>query len=260
MQVEGLRMRVLTACMVFWCLAGMGCTQERSARIELDDGRVVSGPVVTLDSASITLAVEGRSVTFATAQVRHCRFSRLPRDDGDAVGDSHAAWSTQVALPNASAAASDRSRAVVAANPKSSPLERRLVAMESRFPWLQPTEPRQWACLSVSIFALLSFALHLTARLCGAEQRGFGRSASVSLALLLAFVGQLALVPDGLVPLLVASVGNGCLLIAVLRRVYGQTTATATVALGLLVLQGGALWFVLRVLDTALRALGGCPA
>jgi hypothetical protein len=112
----------------------------------------------------------------------------------------------------------------------------------------------------VSLFALLSFALHLAVRLCAAERRGFGRSAGMSLALLVAVVVQLVLLPDGLVPLLLAMVGNGAALAYGMRKVYGLSLAPACVAVGLLALQGGALFFVLRVLDTALRALGGCPA
>lgn len=241
-------MRLLGCLFLLLMLARPACAQERLAFVELEDGRAFSGLVIHLDSNTIALQVNGKLQAFRTAQVRHCRFERAPGADPEGVA----------------VVAQDREPPAVVFNRSPTPQAsgtpvflRRMQSIERCYPWLEPTNEAQWASLGISFFALLSFAIHLSSRICASERSGFGRAAGLSLWVIATVAGQAALLPDSLPVLAIAGIVNAVILVQLVRKFYALPAFTALLCFGLMCLQGGGLLMALRVLDVALRAVGG---
>lgn len=135
-------------------------------------------------------------------------------------------------------------------------LDRRLRALDDRFPWLAPTESFQWVSLGVTLFALLSLAIHFAARLSATELLGFGRATLIAAWIMLAGFVQVAIVPDASPALALAVVVNAVMLLLCFRFVYDLSVPAAGLAVFLFAIESGLGLALLRLIDATLRSIG----
>lgn len=134
--------------------------------------------------------------------------------------------------------------------------ERRMEALDMRFPWLFPAEPLQWISLGITLFALLSLGVHFAARVAATEEMGFGRAAAMGFWMLVAGIAQTAVVPGSREALGLAGALNAAVAIVLFRVVYGLSLAASLLALCMFSVQGGLLYGLLMLIDATLRSIG----
>jgi hypothetical protein len=132
----------------------------------------------------------------------------------------------------------------------------RLRALDDRYPWLAPTESFQWVSLGITLFALLSLAIHIAARLAASELLGFGRATLAAAWIMLAGLVQVAAVSDAGHALALAVVANAVMLLLCFRFLYRLPVPAAGLAVFLFVVQVGLGFALLRLVDATLRSIG----
>jgi hypothetical protein len=242
-------MRALLVLLCLWC-AGALAAQERQARIELDDGRVVIGRVVQVDNTGIALRVDDRVVAFRNAQIRSCHFEEVEPEAPPPPAPAVETRPVPAAAPDDAPGEPDgphRTRAL---------WDSRLHAFEAAFPWLVPKTGAEWLSLGLTSFALLAIAVHIAARLSATDRLGFGRAIMLASWFLVSTLLQVALVPNhaaGVALVLLANVGVA---VALFQFAYGLSTAAAGLAVFLLGLESGLCFALLRLTDATLKNIG----
>jgi hypothetical protein len=243
-------MRALLVLLCLWC-AGALAAQERQARIELDDGRVVVGRVVQVDNTGIALRVDDRVVAFRNAQIRSCHFEEV---EGEAPAPPAAPG---VETSPAPVAAPDDAPAEPEGPHRTRALwDSRLHAFEAAFPWLVPKTGAEWFSLGLTTFVLLAVAVHIAARLSATDRLGFGRAIMLASWFLVSTLLQVALVPNhaaGVALVLLANVGVA---VALFQFAYGLSTSAAGLAVFLLGLETGLCFAILRLTDATFKNMG----
>lgn len=239
--------------------------QERPATIVLDDGRTLAGTLVAIDLGSLRLRVGDEVLTLATESIRMCRFdgtepAPAPTEPvrpestpaAPAVEARTAAPAAPVAPAPVTAAPPARPtpappRTVRAPLPApvaqgdeaaaphdlrhQSRFRARLQAIDAAFPWLVPGEPTQWVSLSLLLFAFLSFVVHTSVTVVGADAPAFSRSMGIALWYLLTGLLQMAMVPSVHVATFSMLIGNTAMALFWLRNLFGVSRGGAMVAL-----------------------------
>ncbi len=250
---------LLCLALVFGC-SGWAVGQQKAASLQLEDGAVVEGLVVSLDAQRVVLRIDDEERAVPTDLIRSCRFFEVEAaanapsapPASDPAGRPAPLGET---TPVSATADADPGRASMAPV-RRSPWQRRAMALDRRYPWLFPAQPLQWISLSVMLFALLSLASHWSARLVAGEAVGFGRALGYALLLLVAGATQAALLPDSRAAGLGAAVGSGllvllgnklCFRLSVVRSLGASMLLSAFALLG---------YGVLHLVDATLRSIG----
>lgn len=274
------RMRSLLLLLLVLLSTALGRAQQRHALVQLEDGKVLEGAVVALDLTSLQLDVGNEVVIVPTAKIRSCRF----REEGGAASgepaagapvDEHGQAPAEAprkppaaeaprALPAAGPTEPSEVLAAAALDPESLPhdlrnrslLRARIEALDETYPWLCPAAPSQWFSLGFLMFTVLTLIVHLSARVCGADQVGLGRCAAIAAWYLVSGFAQVALVPTLDVTTVVMLIGNTAMALFWLRTLFGLPRANAVlgfaVQLGFLLLAYGAL----ELADSLLKSVG----
>lgn len=249
----GSLLRLLTAILLLGILLP---AQVRHVRLELEDGRKVSGRVIALDEKQIVVEINGGEVVFTTAQVRSARFEVVaePEPDPAAVepqtpvaGSGKTPKNTPPPRPR-----SEQRKAT----PGRDLLLYRLEQMDRMYPWLAPSDKIQGISLGVLLLALLALALHLSVKLVATDPPSFARSMGLSSLLLVLVAAEAALVPDGpqAVPL---ALGVNALLAALgVKAFHRVSLLSACAALLMFAVQVLLGYGVLELIDAMLRSVG----
>lgn len=235
--------------------------------IELEAGGVVEGRVVSVDSRAVVVEVDGVQRTFANEQVRKYHFTELEGAEPAATAPPVAQAPVEPAVDGGGKAA-PTARLSEAQQPEpdvggaTAPVryrslwQKRLDALDRRYPWLFPAEPLQWISLGVMLFALLSLAVHFAARMAASDSLQFGRALFLGAWLLLTSVGLLAVLPPHNQALFGAIVGNLVATTILYAIVYGLSFGGAVLAVFLLAIEGGIGFGLLQLVDATLRSIG----
>jgi hypothetical protein len=243
-------MRALLVLLCLWC-AGALAAQERQARLELEDGRVVIGRVVQVDNTGIALRVDDRVVAFRNAQIRSCHFEEVEPEapappPAPGVETRPAAASPDDARPEPDSP--HRTRAL---------WDSRLHAFEAAFPWLVPKTGAEWLSLGLTSFALLAVAVHIAARLSATDRLGFGRALMLAAWFFVSTLLQVALVPNHAAGVALVLLANLGIAVALFQFAYGLSTSAAGLAVFLLGLESGLCFAILRLTDATFKNIGG---
>lgn len=234
--------------------------QQRIVTFELEDGTVIVGPVVEIDRSKMVVEVGGERRIYRTEEVHSPRFQTVGVEEQDpavapaplgetAIGPSEAKGTESKAPP---ARARQPLREVV----YRTVWDRRKAELDQHYPWLFPTEAYQWVSLFAMLFALLSLAAHLAARLASPDPIAFGRAMTFAFLVLMGGAAQMAFVP-ATAPAVAVSVGCSGLLIVLLHRLcYSLSFGGALVASLLLTVECSIGYGLLELLDSTLRSIG----
>ncbi len=252
----GMRSLLMTLALVL--VATVGLAQERKASLVLEDGSRVSGPVVHLDQQQIVLRIGGDERAYRTEQIDRCVFERiLDEQEGSAAGEVSAGPGSRAAGPGRPGHGGEDPDAVSVVAQRGQRLwNARMHAFDHRFPWLVPAAPVQWVSLGILLFALLSLAVHCSARLVVREQQGFGRGTLIGFSYVLFGLAQVALLPATPAAYALASLANVLLALLLYRVAYGLRLGGGMLALALLLVQAGLGYGALVLVDTTLRSIG----
>jgi hypothetical protein len=232
-------------------LLGMLCSpltaQARQVTIELENGSIVEGRVVEIDSRNIVVEVNGEQKTYSTEQAKRFSFTEVE-------GPPPKVPVTRKAEPQApEPPATEPARSAPSVRGL---WQTRMRALDRSYPWLFPAEPLQWISLGIGMFALLSLAVHFGARIAATEHRGFGRATGVGLWLLLSGVAQIAMVPASTQAVVGAVAGSSIAMIVLYGIVYGLSFGGALLATLVLAIEGGLGFALLQLVDATLRSIG----
>jgi hypothetical protein len=241
----------MRACLiVLWCLllAVAVPAQNRVATVTLEDGRVLHGTVLQLDVDHMTIESNGKVQHLLASQIRRCRFLKTD----DVPGETEGGRGGETERPAAQAAP-----APTAVAGATSLRRQRLLAINSKYPWLAPLEPAQWISLGITLMALVSFAVHLSAKTCGADQPRFVVSVAAAFAVVCSSLLQLCFVPVTGINVLAMVLGNGVVIAMMFRLLYHLAMPQAILGLFVLLAEFGLAFGVLEGIDMTLRMVGG---
>jgi hypothetical protein len=242
----------MRACLiVLWCLllAAAVTAQNRVATVTLEDGRVLHGTVLQLDVDHMTIECSGKVQHLLASQIRRCRFLKtddVPGEiDGGGRGDEPERPAAQTApAPTPAAGATSLRR-------------QRLLAINTKYPWLAPLEPAQWISLGITLMAMVSFAVHLAAKTCGADRPRFVVGVASAFVVVCGSLLQLCFVPITGINVLAMVVGNGVVVALMFRLLYHLAMPQAILGLFVLLAEFGLAFGVLEGIDMTLRMVGG---
>jgi hypothetical protein len=246
--------------------AVLGRAQDLHARVEIDDGEVVEGPVVSMDLQSIQIRVGDQVRTLATVDIRQSRFRSMaesspvdPAAPPAAVDPAsppekkpRITWTEPLPVP-----LDTESPIAVPVDLRHASLWRlRLQRIDEVYPWLSPAAPQQWVSLGLLLLVAGSLVVHLSVRVAGAEAASFGRSLSIGAWYLVTGVVQMATVPVNDFTVVLMLLVNPTIALFWLREFYGMTRLGASIAfavqLGFVALGFGTL----ELVDAVLGSIG----
>lgn len=235
--------------------------QTKMVRMDLGDGVVVEGRVVHLDTKTIVVDVDGEQRTYETSKAKDFHFTEVIEP---ASGTPPKPADGEAAAPTAARPAQDPGRPaarVTDSTPRPSPRGRalwdtRVQALDRAFPWLFPAEPLQWISLGITLFALLSLAIHFAARVSATDRLGFGRALGFGFIALAGTVAQMAVLPSTDAALGGAAAVNVIVSIILFKGLYALSFPGSMLAVFVLSIEGGIGYALLKLVDATLRSIG----
>lgn len=265
-------MRFLFAVLCTLLFCAFGFAQQRTAAVTLDDGRVLHGRVIAMDLKSLQIQVGTEVQTIPAASIHSCHFETAPEDP--ATVPPAAAEPVRGVPPLASQSPRRPVVVVVPPAPDESELDedslphdlrnrslwqQRIEAFDAMYPWLAPAAPTQWISIGLLLFAGLSLFVHLSTKVCGAENPAFGRAMAIALWYFVTGLLQVAFVPARDVAVVIMLIANTSFAMFLVRALFGLTRPATAVALavqvGLLTVAFG----VLALVDALLASMGSSP-
>lgn len=270
-----------------WLTVTCAIAQERHAEVKLDDGRALTGRVLSMNVERLELEVGNQVLEIPAAQLRSCRFF-VPDDPATAAA-------AEVELPEASsepagggdseANAQDPPAGEAAAeapthepkitwdgpladpvdptSPESVPVDvrgrshwqRRVQALDRAYPWLAPAAPSQWLSLGLLLLVASGLIVHMSVSVAGAEAPQLGRSCALGVWYIVTGLLQVAFVPIHDLSVSLMILGNVTLSLFGLCALFGLPRWGAVVAL---LVQLGFGVLVYGVLELVTSLLGSC--
>lgn len=247
-------------------LAAASPAQERHSTARLVGGDVVVGRVLSFDERWLKVLVDGRVRTIDARKVLTVEVAAAPAPDAPDARDENAAAAIHPAADAALAVAGPLAPdpAVATESPPPAPigeskpaatwtlpdppvpgdpanvpfdlrqrtlLRARLEAVDARYPWLQPTLPVQWASYALLLWIACTFAIRVSAAICGADAAPVGRSAAIAAWYLATAAAQAAYAPAEDFATTAMLLANPAVALYLLRRAFGLTRMGATLAL-----------------------------
>lgn len=266
-------MRTLALLLTSLVCSAVSPAQQRTVTLELEDGSVIHGPVLEIYKTRLVVEIGGERRVYNSDQWRTCRFQTVeneavetssqdpvPAPAETAAGEQGSPSSDDGTEATAAAPSSRRARASSGSHRFASPWHARKDELQQDYPWLFPTEAYQWVSLSAMLFALLSLASHMSARLSSTDPVSFSRALLFALLLLFLAALEMAFVPLDPTAMTIAMTGSSVLLVLLNRVCYRLSLGGSVVATMLFAVQCGIGYAVLQLLDTTLRQIGAASA
>lgn len=244
----------LLAALAAAVLAVASPAQDRHARLQLHDGEVVVGRVVSLDDHRVKVFVDGRVRTIDARTVRSCRIDAAPPPAPVAV-DAPSAPAGETALPTPLPDVIPAD-APAAPNAEASPLSRRLAVLDAHCPWLRPATPLQWGSLAFLVWIACAYAVRASAAISGAEAPALGRSLGIALWYGVTACGQFAYVPGDDFAVTAMLLLNPAVALWLLRRAFALPRVGALMALAVQLGFAVVAFGVLELVTSVLGAVG----
>lgn len=265
-------MRALLALLLLLLSTAFANAQQRTATVQLDDGRQIAGKVVAMDLTSLQLEVEGQVVVLETGHITSCRFDGgakpVPTVEPTSAPGELSGKSAPKVRPTQLIAEPPEVLQAAEMDPDAAPhdirhrslLRSRIEDLDAAYPWLCPAAPSQWWSIGMLLFAVTTLFVYLSVRVCGAEQASLGLSMLVTLWYMGTGFVQVAMVPASDFATAAMLVGNSAFALFWLRLLFGLPRSSAVLALavqlGFLLLGFG----VLQLADSVLRSIGSAHA
>lgn len=266
-------MRTLALLLTSLVCSAVSPAQQRTVTLELEDGSVIHGPVLEIYKTRLVVEIGGERRVYNSDQWRTCRFQTIDAEGVETSSQDPVATPSETAAreqgspssgdANEGPAASPsprRTRATTGSHRFASPWHARKAELQQDYPWLFPTEAYQWVSLCAMLFALLSLASHMSARLSSSDPVSFGRALLFALLLLIGAAVEMAFVPLDPTAMTIAMTGSSVLVVLLNRLCYRLSLGGSVVATMLFSVQCGIGYAVLQLLDTTLRQIGAASA
>ena len=267
--------RPVIALLLLLLFAGHAMAQERHAVVRLEDGRSLTGRVLSMDLELLELEVGNEVMRIPAAEIRSCRFhvgddpatragaagEQESAGEGEAAGAADEPAAVEPNEPNISWTGplpdpvDPTSPQAVPVDLRRSHWQSRIQALDAAYPWLAPAAPTQWISLGLLLLVGSGLVVHLSVRVAGAEAPELGRSVAVGVWYLATGLLQVAMVPLHDLSVTLMLLGNTTVGLFLLCGLFGLPRWGALVAL---MIQLGCGVVVYGILELVTALLGSC--